>query len=136
MNQESPYSPRQPATVAMNAMMSPTAPFEYYSAQVHPPPSPFEPTFSTRSMTPFVVAPSDVGTVQQEQSSQPASRNVTLVQLGASENHLLNNQPAPWIRALDVDRSYRGPRTPSSSPRPGMCLLSRSEFRLWTPVKI
>ncbi len=119
MNQESPYSQALQATFATNAMLRPTAPLEGYSAQVYSPMSDYQPASSTSSMTPFVIATSSAGTVYQEQPSQPTSPNVTLVQLGASQNHLLNNQPAPWIRALDVDRSYRGPPMPSPSQRPG-----------------
>lgn len=50
------------------------------------------------------------------QASSPAP---ILVQLGASQNFLVNNRPARWIQVLDVDPSYQRARTPSPSRLPG-----------------
>ena len=42
-----------------------------------------------------------------------------LVQLGASQNFLVDNRPARWIQVLDVDPSYQSARTPSPQRAPG-----------------
>lgn len=121
-------SPLQPATVATNAMLSPITAFEGHPPQVYPGLSTFEPAFTTSPMTTFAGATSGAGTVHQEQWAQPASPNVTLVQLRGSQEHPLNNQMSPWIRALDVDRSYRSPQPTSSNQRPGKCLLPEPDI--------
>ena len=54
--------------------------------------------------------------VQQQPTSPTAP---ILVQLGASQNFLVNNRPARWIQVLDVDPSYQRARTPSPNRSPG-----------------
>lgn len=57
--------------------------------------------------------------LQQQQPLQAASPTPMLVQLGASQNFLVNNRPARWIQVLDVDPSYQRARTPSPNRSPG-----------------
>lgn len=58
--------------------------------------------------------------MQQEQPPQQATSPAPiLVQLGASQNFLVNNRPARWIQVLDVDPSYQRARTPSPNRSPG-----------------
>ena len=65
--------------------------------------------------------PSAYNPMQQEQPpmQQPTSPAPILVQLGASQNFLVNNRPARWIQVLDVDPSYQRARTPSPHRSPG-----------------
>ena len=58
---------------------------------------------------------------QQEQAPVQAatSPGPILVQLGSSQNFLVNNRPARWIQVLDVDPSYQRARTPSPNRSPG-----------------
>ena len=51
-------------------------------------------------------------------ASQLRTPSPILVQLGASQNYLINSQPAPYIKVLDIDPTYRssGPSSPSASP--------------------
>lgn len=58
--------------------------------------------------------------MQQDQTPlHPGSPTPMLVQLGASQNFLVNNRPARWIQVLDVDPSYQRARTPSPNRAPG-----------------
>lgn len=64
--------------------------------------------------------PSAYDVMQQDQPPvQAASPGPILVQLGASQNFLVNNRPARWIQVLDVDPSYERARTPSPNRAPG-----------------
>lgn len=57
-----------------------------------------------------------------------------LVQLGASQNFLVNNRPARWIQVLDVDPSYQRARTPSPNRAPALSVYVRApetEVHYW-----
>ena len=56
---------------------------------------------------------------QEKPPVQATSPGPILVQLGASQNFLVNNRPARWIQVLDVDPSYQRARTPSPNRAPG-----------------
>ncbi|KAL9063804.1 MAG: hypothetical protein Q9161_009265 [Pseudevernia consocians] len=72
---------------------------------------------------------------QQEQPPiQAASPAPMLVQLGASQNFLVNNRPARWIQVLDVDPSYQRARTPSPNRSPALSVYVRApetEVHYW-----
>lgn len=69
--------------------------------------------------------------VQQQPTSPTAP---ILVQLGASQNFLVNNRPARWIQVLDVDPSYQRARTPSPNRSPALSIYVRApetEVHYW-----
>lgn len=81
--------------------------------------------------------PTGYDMMQQEQQPpvpQPTSPAPILVQLGASQNFLVNNRPARWIQVLDVDPSYQRARTPSPNRSPALSVYVRApetEVHYW-----
>ena len=61
---------------------------------------------------------SQSNTPQYQSDNQLGTPSPTLVQLGASQNYLINSQPAPYIKVLDIDPTYHrsGPPSPNASP--------------------
>lgn len=71
---------------------------------------------------------------QQAPPHQATSPAPILVQLGASQNFLVNNRPARWIQVLDVDPSYQRARTPSPNRAPALSVYVRApetEVHYW-----
>ena len=60
--------------------------------------------------------------LQQSYHSQPGTPGPSLVQLGASQNYLINSRPAPYIQVLDIDPNYQRSRAPS--PQSASCKYS------------
>ncbi|CAF9943215.1 MAG: hypothetical protein ALECFALPRED_010847 [Alectoria fallacina] len=80
--------------------------------------------------------PTGYEAMQQDQPPplQTASPAPVLIQLGASQNFLVNNRPARWIQVLDVDPSYQRARTPSPNRSPALSVYVRApetEVHYW-----
>ena len=94
-------------------------PSAYTSASISHNPDPSSHNTAAVSPNPSSGASSNTQQQQQQQTSSPSMPRPTLVQLGASQNYLVNNRPAPWIKVLDVDPTYRPSRPPSPRNAPG-----------------
>ena len=108
--------------------VSPVAVSQSYPQQQYAPYPPY-PGPLALPMTPMP-GPNPYDNRQQAQPpGQETSPGPMLVQLGASQNFLVDNRPARWIQVLDVDPTYQSARTPSPQTAPG----KQETFQIMSP---
>lgn len=115
--------------------VSPVAVSQSYPQQQYAPYPPY-PGPLALPMTPMP-GPNPYDNRQQAQPPvQETSPGPMLVQLGASQNFLVDNRPARWIQVLDVDPSYQSARTPSPQRAPGKQYTFHIVSPLLAPIYI
>ena len=98
--------------------VSPVAVSQGYPQQQYAPYPPYPGPLAPQ-MTPMPGSSPYDNRQQAQPPVQETSPGPMLVQLGASQNFLVDNRPARWIQVLDVDPSYQSARTPSPQRAPG-----------------